>query len=140
MQSQKLVAPTIALTVALTGPATLAGEREVLTAPEVEVQDQRSGYIVPYLRLSRFPEPVRDIPQTINIIPQELMQQQADFSLQDALRNVTGISFQAGEGVVPRVTICRYEGLTLVMTSFSTACATRDRIFGIPSISRPWRS
>ncbi len=98
VQPQKLVAPTIALTVALTGPATLAGEKEVLTAPEVEVQEQRSGYIVPYLGLSRFPDPVRDIPQTINVIPQELMQQQADFSLQDALRNVTGISFQAGEG------------------------------------------
>jgi catecholate siderophore receptor len=98
MQPQKLVAPTIALTVALTGPTGLAGETEVLTAPEVEVQEQRSGYIVPYLGLSRFPEQVRDIPQTINIIPQELMKQQADFSLQDALRNVTGISFQAGEG------------------------------------------
>jgi hypothetical protein len=55
MQSQKLVAPTIALTVALTGPTGLAGEKEVLTAPEVEVQQQRSGYIVPYLGLSRFP-------------------------------------------------------------------------------------
>jgi catecholate siderophore receptor len=98
VQPQKLVAPTIALTVALTGPTVLAGEKEVLTAPEVEVQEQRSGYIVPYLGLSRFPEPVRDIPQTINIVPQELMQQQADFSLQDALRNVTGISFQADEG------------------------------------------
>jgi len=98
MQPQKLVAPTIALTVALTGPTGLAGEKEVLTAPEVEVQEQRSGYIVPYLGLSRFPDLVRDIPQTINIIPQELMQQQADFSLQNALRNVTGISFQAGEG------------------------------------------
>ena len=99
IHAQKLVAPTIALTVAFgTGPTALAGEKEVLTAPEVEVQEQRSGYIVPYLGLSRFPDPVRDIPQTINIIPQELMQQQADFSLQDALRNVTGISFQAGEG------------------------------------------
>ena len=97
-QPQKLVAPTIALTVALTGPTVLAGEKEILTAPEVEVQEQRSGYLVPYLGLSRFPDPVRDIPQTINIIPQELMQQQAVFSLQDALRNVTGISFQAGEG------------------------------------------
>jgi hypothetical protein len=95
---QKLVAPTIALTVALTGPTVMAGEQEVLTAPEVEVREQRPGYIVPYLGLSRFPEPVRDIPQTINVVPQELMQQQADFSLQDALRNVTGISFQAGEG------------------------------------------
>jgi hypothetical protein len=39
MPPQKLVAPTIALTAALTGPPVLAGEREVLTAPEVEVQE-----------------------------------------------------------------------------------------------------
>jgi catecholate siderophore receptor len=97
-QAHKLVAPSIALTVAMTGHTVLAAEKEVLTAPQVEVREQRPGYIVPSLGLSKFPEPVRDIPQTINIIPQELMQQQADFSLQDALRNVTGISFQAGEG------------------------------------------
>jgi catecholate siderophore receptor len=62
------------------------------------VREQRPGYTVPSLGLSRLPEPIRDIPQSITVVPQELMQQQGVSSLQDALRNVTGISFQAGEG------------------------------------------
>jgi catecholate siderophore receptor len=97
-QSHKVVAPTVALTVALTGANALAGEQEVLTAPPIEVREQRPGYTVPSLGLSRLPEPIRDIPQSITVVPQELMQQQGVSSLQDALRNVTGISFQAGEG------------------------------------------
>ena len=58
-QYQKLVAPTMALTVAMTGPTVMAGEREVLTAPEVEVREQRPSYLVPKLGLSRLPEPIR---------------------------------------------------------------------------------
>jgi catecholate siderophore receptor len=84
--------------VALTGANALAGEQDVLTAPPVEVREQRPGYTVPSLGLSRLPEPIRDIPQSITVVPQELMQQQGVSNLQDALRNVTGISFQAGEG------------------------------------------
>ncbi|HEX2278873.1 MAG TPA: TonB-dependent siderophore receptor [Candidatus Tectomicrobia bacterium] len=94
----KVVAPTVALTVALTGANALAQDKDVLTAPPVEVREQRPGYTVPSLGLSRLPEPIRDIPQSITVVPQELMQQQGVSSLQDALRNVTGISFQAGEG------------------------------------------
>jgi hypothetical protein len=56
------VAPTVALTVALTAPTALAGEQEVPTAPEVEVHHHRPGYVVPNLGLSRLPEPIRDIP------------------------------------------------------------------------------
>jgi catecholate siderophore receptor len=84
----------------LTGPTVLAGEKDVLTAPEVEVQEQRPGYVVPNLGLSRFPEPIRDIPQSITVVPQELMQEQGAVNIREALRNVTGISFQAGEGGV----------------------------------------
>jgi catecholate siderophore receptor len=97
-QPHKVVAPTVALTVALTGANALAQEKDVLTAPPVEVREQRPGYTVPSLGLSRLPAPIRDIPQSITVVPQELMQQQGVSSLQDALRNVTGISFQAGEG------------------------------------------
>ena len=50
------------------------------------------------LGLFRLPEPIRDIPQSITVIPQELMQEQAVTSFRDALRNVTGISLAAGEG------------------------------------------
>jgi catecholate siderophore receptor len=100
--SHTLVAPTVALTVALTGPVVLAAESEVLTAPEVEVREQRPSYRVPNLGLPRLPEPIRDIPQSITVVPQELIQQQGVTNLRDALRNVTGISFQAGEGGGPQ--------------------------------------
>ena len=97
-QPHKLVAPTGAFTVALTGANALAQEKEVLTAPPIEVREQRPGYIVPNLGLSRLPEPIRDIPQSITVVPQELIQEQGVTNLRNALRNVTGISFQAGEG------------------------------------------
>jgi catecholate siderophore receptor len=34
----------------------------------------------------------------VTVVPQELMREQADFTLREALRNVTGIGFVAGEG------------------------------------------
>jgi catecholate siderophore receptor len=49
----------------------------------------------------KFTEPLRDIPQTINLIPQAVIQQQGATTLRDVLRNVVGITFQAGEGGVP---------------------------------------
>jgi catecholate siderophore receptor len=49
----------------------------------------------------KFTQPLRDIPQTITVIPQSIMQQQGATTLRDVLRNVTGISIQAGEGSAP---------------------------------------
>ncbi len=47
---------------------------------------------------TRTDTPLRDVPQTITVLPKELLQQQNAVTLQDALRNVTGITFFAGEG------------------------------------------
>ena len=41
---------------------------------------------------------LRDIPQSIDVVPQAVMQQQNSTTLRDALRNVAGISLAAGEG------------------------------------------
>jgi catecholate siderophore receptor len=49
----------------------------------------------------KYTEPLRDIPQTISVIPQEVMKEQGATTLRDVLRNVPGISIQAGEGGVP---------------------------------------
>ena len=49
----------------------------------------------------KFTAPLRDIPQTITVIPNEVIQSQGATTLRDVLRNVTGISIQAGEGGVP---------------------------------------
>jgi catecholate siderophore receptor len=42
--------------------------------------------------------PLRDTPQTLTIIPHALIEEQGATTLRDVLRNVTGISLQAGEG------------------------------------------
>ncbi len=48
--------------------------------------------------LPNYTEPLRDIPQSIDVVSQATMQQQNATTLRDALRNVAGISLAAGEG------------------------------------------
>lgn len=59
----------------------------------VEVTGQAAAVASP-----KFTQALRDIPQTIAVIPKEIMQSQGATSLRDVLRNVPGITFQAGEG------------------------------------------
>ena len=44
---------------------------------------------------------VLNAPQSITIVPQQVIEERGATSLRDVLRNVTGISMQAGEGGVP---------------------------------------
>jgi catecholate siderophore receptor len=44
---------------------------------------------------------LREVPQTITVIPSAIIQEQNATSLRDVLRNVPGITMQAGEGGVP---------------------------------------
>ena len=46
----------------------------------------------------RYTAPVRDVPQTIAVIPRATIEEQGATTLSDALRNVPGITLQAGEG------------------------------------------
>jgi catecholate siderophore receptor len=48
--------------------------------------------------LSRLPGRVQDIPQTINVVPQEVLEQQNVTTLEQALRNVPGVTLSVGEG------------------------------------------
>jgi catecholate siderophore receptor len=48
--------------------------------------------------LQQFAEPLLDTAQTVNVVPQYILNEQADTSLRDGLRNVPGISLAAGEG------------------------------------------
>ncbi len=43
-------------------------------------------------------EPLRDVPQSVTVVPRALIEEQNAVSLRDVLRNVPGISMQAGEG------------------------------------------
>ena len=46
----------------------------------------------------RYARPVAETPQTIQVIPRQIMEAQGATTLSEALRNVPGISLQAGEG------------------------------------------
>ncbi len=46
----------------------------------------------------KFSEPLRDTPQSISVVSQQVIQDQGVTTLRDALRNVAGISIAAGEG------------------------------------------
>jgi catecholate siderophore receptor len=49
----------------------------------------------------KFTAPLVDTPMSVTILPQSVMEETAAISLQDALRNVPGITFAAGEGATP---------------------------------------
>jgi catecholate siderophore receptor len=55
----------------------------------------------PAMTSPRFTQPLRDTPQTITVVPASVIEAQGATTLRDVLRNVTGISIQAGEGGVP---------------------------------------
>lgn len=62
--------------------------------PELVVAGERQrGVASP-----KFTEPLRDTPQTLIVIPQDVYTQQGAASLSDVLRNTPGITFAAGEG------------------------------------------
>ncbi|HVG51099.1 MAG TPA: TonB-dependent siderophore receptor [Xanthobacteraceae bacterium] len=42
--------------------------------------------------------PLLSTPQTVNVVTQEVMREQVSSSVRDALRNVSGVTFRAGEG------------------------------------------
>jgi catecholate siderophore receptor len=46
----------------------------------------------------KYSEPLLDTPQTVDVVPQSVMEEQNVTTLRDALRNVAGISLAAGEG------------------------------------------
>lgn len=79
--------------------ATNAMAQEALPTIDVETTGNGGGgYQATQSQLSRIPTPLRDTPQTINVVPQQVMQEQRQTTMEDALRTVPGITFAAGEG------------------------------------------
>jgi catecholate siderophore receptor len=77
-----------------TGPQAVALALDTVTQT-VTVSDSVSALPV---STPKFTEPLRDTPQTIDVVNQKTMQEQNVTTLRDALRNVAGISIAAGEG------------------------------------------
>ena len=80
-----------------TGPNSVSLELRL----SAEAVDVTAAIPLPRPSSPKFTQPLRDIPQTITVVPSAVIQAQGATTLRDVLRNVTGISIQAGEGGVP---------------------------------------
>lgn len=71
------------------------------TLPTIDVQENAgtgAGYQATQSTIARSPVPLLNTPQSITVIPQQVLQEQNTTSYVEALRNVAGITFRAGEG------------------------------------------
>ncbi len=81
------------------GPRVAAPNDAASNAPALGDGSGVAGYRTPtQSSSSRYPVPFLNTPQTVNVVTQQLMQDQRTTTVQEALRNVPGITFSAGEG------------------------------------------
>jgi catecholate siderophore receptor len=69
-----------------------------LTLPTIDVSGEQGGYQATEQSITRLPTALLDTPQTVNVVPQQIIQEQRASTMEDALRTVPGITFSAGEG------------------------------------------
>ncbi|WP_205609603.1 TonB-dependent receptor [Noviherbaspirillum galbum] len=95
-----LAATTIALC-ALPAAAQTQGENSDQTLPSIVIKDSReqnNGYHGEKTRLGKTPQLAKDIPQSVTIVSEQLMRERNADTFKEALRNVAGLTFNAGEG------------------------------------------
>src|SRR3990167_5699151 len=104
LPQRRLLASAIGLAVASWAVAGLAAESAEVQGDAVELGSvtvkgqQVEGYKVDNASSPKYTAPLLDTPQTITGIPQEGIREQNAMSLRQALSNVSGITFAAGEG------------------------------------------
>ena len=103
----RVVGSTVGVSLALvaaeawaqTPPATDQKEsKDDVALPGVDVRGQRNQFKIEEPSLYKLPDPIKDTPQSITVIPEQVLEERAMFTLRDALRTVPGISLAAGEG------------------------------------------
>ncbi|AIC20035.1 TonB-dependent receptor [Pseudomonas chlororaphis] len=100
LPQHRLLAPTIGLAIVSASGLTAAGERQnVLQLDNIKVEaEEGKGYKTERSSSAKYVAPLLDTPQTITVVPPKLIQEQQALSLRQVLSNVSGITFNAGEG------------------------------------------
>ncbi|QNK68802.1 TonB-dependent receptor [Variovorax sp. PAMC26660] len=97
----------LAVLAALNGAAHAQQSAGGTTLKEVTVSSEQDAGYAPSVSstATKGSAPLRDIPQAVNVLPAQLLHDQGATSMQDALRNVPGVSFNAGDGQRDQVVI-----------------------------------
>jgi catecholate siderophore receptor len=97
--------PLVHAAIGLASVAMAGGAAAQEALPTIDVSGQGQGQDSPdntlqstFGGISRIPGRVQDIPQTINVINQQTLQQQGVTTVDQALRNVPGVTASSGEG------------------------------------------
>jgi len=88
----------VALCGALALPSMASAQESVSQLSPVRVQGSAPAFKPETVQSVKFQAPLIDTPQTINVVPAEVLKQQGAQSLQDVLNNVPGVTFSSGEG------------------------------------------
>lgn len=114
----------LALMVALaahqfSAPAFAQSKETDADLPEVSVKSRREPaptYNPPTaVSATKIEAPLRDIPHTVNVVPQSLLRDQGVRSMQDVMKSVPGIGLSHGDGQRDQVTI---RGFTAIADQF----------------------
>ena len=109
-------------------------KQEEFTLPQVTVTEKKNPYVVPNLGLQRLPEPVQDIPQSITIVPREIINEQAATTLRMRCAMSPASVSPPVKPAALRGTTSLCAASTLATTYTWTACAIKGPISATPSI------
>lgn len=117
MQTKFLAAAAaVALIPSLTSVALAAEAESAENAPAdtivVTGVREPEGYTPQQTTAAKIPAALRDIPQTIDVIPDAVLKDQRALSVQDALKNVPGVGLSHGDGQRDQVTIRGFSAIS----------------------------
>lgn len=88
-------------------PVTYAAEAEADQSSSIIVTGVHlnDGYVPKETGAAKIAIPLKDLPQSVAVVPSEVLRDQRALSLQDALKNVPGVAFSHGDGQRDQVAI-----------------------------------
>ncbi|MGO1248000.1 MAG: TonB-dependent receptor [Oceanisphaera sp.] len=96
---RKMLVPAVGIAVASLAVSAQTNAQSVSQLDTITVQDtQEQGYKANESASNKYVKPLLDTPQTVTVVPKEVMKEQQALSLRQVLSNVSGITFDAGEG------------------------------------------
>lgn len=99
MLTRMMLAPVFAFAADDNVPAAITGSEQTLPTVNVkDKQDEGNGYQGGTTRVAKTRQLPKDIPQAITIVSRQLMKDTNANTLKDALRSVSGLTFNAAEG------------------------------------------
>lgn len=96
---RKMMASAVGLAVAALAVPAQAESPNVTQLDTITVKDVREqGYKANESASSKYVKPLLETPQTVTVVTKKVMEEQQALSLRQVLSNVSGITFDAGEG------------------------------------------